>query len=117
VGNSADLLAIACSGLREDGFAIALDDVGTARDGGDALDRLRPDYLKVDASVVRGIDRNLVKQEIFATIARQGDAVGAQVVAVGVESAEEAATLAGLGTLYAQGYHYAGPAPRERWAP
>ena len=117
VGHSADLLAIACSGLREDGFAIALDDVGTARDGGDALDRLRPEYLKVDASVVRGIDRNLVKQEIFATIARQGDAVGAQVVAVGVESAEEAATIAGLGTIYAQGYHYAGPAPRERWAP
>jgi hypothetical protein len=49
--------------------------------------------LKVDASVVRGIDRNLVKQEIFATIARQGGAVGA-VVAVGVESAEEAATPA-----------------------
>jgi EAL domain-containing protein (putative c-di-GMP-specific phosphodiesterase class I)/GGDEF domain-containing protein len=117
VGSGAELLAVACSGLREDGFAIALDDVGTARDGGEALDRLRPDYLKVDASVVRGIDRNLVKQEIFATIARQGEAVGAHVVAVGVESAEEAATLRALGTSYAQGYHYAGPAPRERWAP
>ena len=79
------------------------------------LDRLRPDYLKVDASVVRGIDRNLVKQEIFATIARQGGAIGAHVVAVGVESAEEASTVRALGTTYAQGYHFASPAPRERW--
>jgi EAL domain-containing protein (putative c-di-GMP-specific phosphodiesterase class I)/GGDEF domain-containing protein len=117
VGHDAESLAIACSGLREDGFALALDDVGTGRDGGEALDRLRPDYLKVDASVVRGIDRNLVKQEIFATIARQGSAIGARVVAVGVESAEEAATVRALGTAYAQGYHYAGPAPRERWVP
>jgi EAL domain-containing protein (putative c-di-GMP-specific phosphodiesterase class I)/GGDEF domain-containing protein len=117
VGHDSESLAIACSGLREDGFALALDDVGTGRDGGEALDRLRPDYLKVDASVVRGIDRNLVKQEIFATIARQGSAIGAQVVAVGVESAEEAATVRAMGTMYAQGYHFAGPAPRERWVP
>jgi EAL domain-containing protein (putative c-di-GMP-specific phosphodiesterase class I)/GGDEF domain-containing protein len=115
VGADAESLAIAASALREDGFAIALDDAGTGRDGGEALDRLRPDYVKVDASIVRGIDRNLVKQEIFATIARQGGAVGARVIAVGVESADEAATVRGLGTRYAQGYHFAGPAPRERW--
>jgi len=115
IGADAESLAVACSSLRQDGFAIALDDVGTGRDGGEALDRLRPEYLKVDASVVRGIDRNLVKQEIFATIARQGSAVGARVVAVGVESAEELQTVSGLGTTYGQGYHFAGPAPRERW--
>ena len=56
--------------FEDEGFSLALDDVGTGRDGGEALERLRPDYLKVDASVVRGIDANLVKQEIFATIAR-----------------------------------------------
>jgi EAL domain-containing protein (putative c-di-GMP-specific phosphodiesterase class I) len=117
VGPDAESLAIACSGLRQDGFALALDDAGTGRDGGEALDRLRPDYVKVDASVVRGIDRNLVKQEIFATIARQGGAVGARLIAVGVESPEEAATIRRLGAPYAQGYHFAGPAPRERWVP
>ena len=67
--------------------------------------------------MVRGIDANLVKQEIFATIARAGDTIGARLVAVGVESAEEATTLRRLGARYAQGYHFAGPAPRERWAP
>jgi EAL domain-containing protein (putative c-di-GMP-specific phosphodiesterase class I)/GGDEF domain-containing protein len=117
IGADVAALAPAWDALRDEGFALALDDVGTGRDGGEALDRLRPDYLKVDASVVRGIDANLVKQEIFTTIARSGDSIGARLVAVGVESAEEAATLRQLGARYAQGYHFAGPAPRERWAP
>jgi len=115
VGSEAESLAEATEMLRLAGFGLALDDVGTGRDGGEALDRLRPDYLKVDASVVRGIDANLVKQEIFATIARQGSAIGASMVGVGVESVEEADTLRRLGARYAQGYHFAGPAPRERW--
>jgi EAL domain-containing protein (putative c-di-GMP-specific phosphodiesterase class I) len=117
IGPDVASLASAWDALRDEGFALALDDVGTGRDGGEALDRLRPDYLKVDASIVRGIDLNLVKQEIFTTIARTGDTIGARLVAVGVESAEEATTLRQLGARYAQGYHFAGPAPRERWAP
>jgi EAL domain-containing protein (putative c-di-GMP-specific phosphodiesterase class I) len=117
IGSDAAALASACEALRSEGFGLAIDDVGTGRDGGEALERLRPDYLKVDASVVRGIDANLVKQEIFATIARAGGSIGASLVAVGVESAEEAATLQSLGARYAQGYHFAGPAPREKWTP
>lgn len=117
IGPDAAGLLTAWDALRSEGFQLALDDVGTGRDGGEALDRLRPDYLKIDASVVRGIDTNLIKQEIFSTIARTGDTIGAKLVAVGVESAEEAATLRRLGARYAQGYHFAGPAPRERWAP
>ena len=115
VGEGAPPLAAACAALREEGFALALDDVGTGRDGGEALARLRPDFLKVDASVVRGIDENLVKQEIFATIGRMGSAIGAAIVAVGVETPGEANTLRALGARYGQGYHFASPAPRERW--
>ena len=115
VGQGAPPLAAACAALREEGFALALDDVGTGRDGGEALARLRPDFLKVDASVVRGIDENLVKQEIFSTIGRTGSAIGAALVAVGVETPGEARTLRALGARYGQGYHFASPAPRERW--
>ena len=117
IGAEAAAVADAWGVLRGEGFTLALDDVGTGRDGGEALERLRPDYLKVDASVVRGIDGNLVKQEIFTTIARAGGSIGAKLVAVGVESAEEAGTLRRLGARYAQGYHFASPAPRARWSP
>jgi EAL domain-containing protein (putative c-di-GMP-specific phosphodiesterase class I) len=117
IGLDAASLVPGWEALRHEGYALALDDVGTGRDGGEVLDCLRPDFLKVDASVVRGIDANLVKQEIFATIAKAGDTIDARLVAVGVESAEEAETLRRLGARYAQGYHIAGPAPCERWAP
>jgi len=107
--------AEACAAVRAAGFALALDDVGTGRDGSAALDRLRPDFVKVDASVIRGIDASLIRQEIFTTIVRLGAAIDASIVAVGIESAEEATTLRSLGARFGQGYHFAQPAPRERW--
>jgi EAL domain-containing protein (putative c-di-GMP-specific phosphodiesterase class I)/GGDEF domain-containing protein len=107
--------ADAVASVRAAGFAVALDDVGTGRDGSVALDRLRPDYVKVDASVVRGIDGSLIRQEIFTTIVRLGLAIDAAIVAVGVESEDEAKTLRTLGARFGQGYHFAQPAPRERW--
>ena len=105
----------ACEALRARGFALALDDVGTGRDGSTALDRLRPDFVKVDPSVVRGIEGSLIRQEIFSTIVRLGAAIDASIVAVGIESGAEADTLRALGARYGQGYHFAQPAPRERW--
>jgi len=107
--------AEACAAVRAAGFALALDDVGTGRDGSAALDRLRPDFVKVDASVIRGIDASLIRQEIFTTIVRLGAAIDASIVAVGIESAEEATTLRSLGARFGEGYHFAQPAPRERW--
>jgi EAL domain-containing protein (putative c-di-GMP-specific phosphodiesterase class I) len=115
LGDDAAALADAVASVRAAGFSLALDDVGTGRDGSVALDRLRPDYVKVDASVIRGIDGSLIRQEIFATIVRSGLAIDAAIVAVGVESEEEARTLRTLGARFGQGYHFAQPAPRERW--
>jgi EAL domain-containing protein (putative c-di-GMP-specific phosphodiesterase class I) len=117
LGAQAEAFVPACEALRSQGFGIAVDDAGTGRDGAATLRSLRPDYVKVDASVVRGVEASLIKQEIFGTLVGLGGAVGAAVVAVGVESPEEAATLKTLGARYGQGYHFAGPAPRERWAP
>jgi EAL domain-containing protein (putative c-di-GMP-specific phosphodiesterase class I) len=116
LGAQAESFAPACEALRSQGFGLAVDDAGTGRDGAATLRHLRPDYVKVDASVVRGVEASLLKQEIFSTLVGLGEAVGAAVVAVGVESADEAATLRRLGARYGQGYHFAGPAPRERWA-
>jgi EAL domain-containing protein (putative c-di-GMP-specific phosphodiesterase class I)/GGDEF domain-containing protein len=117
VGSCTDAIAAAAAGLRAEGFAIALDDAGSGRDGPAVIDRLRPDFVKIEPTLVRGVDANLLKQEIVAALVRLGEGIGAAVVAVGVESAEEAATLHTLGARYGQGYHFAGPAPREQWAP
>ncbi len=106
----------ACQGLRALGFGLALDDAGTGYASLVTVERVRPDYVKVDPSLVRGIDGSLLAQEVFQSLSRVGARVGAAVVAVGVEREEEAICLHGAGASLGQGFLFAGPAPVEAWA-
>lgn len=116
IGDEADAVARACGALREEGFGIALDDVGTGYASLLTVETIRPDFLKLDASLVRGIDADLVKQEALASVVRVGERVGAPVVAVGVETRGEADALMAGGASYGQGFLYAGPAPIAAFA-
>lgn len=99
---------------KKEGFGIAIDDVGTGRAGMQAIERVRPDYLKLDTTLVRRIQDNLIQQEVLRTLVRLAHRVDAAVVGEGVETAAEAQTLAEGGARYAQGFHYAHPAS-ARW--
>jgi EAL domain-containing protein (putative c-di-GMP-specific phosphodiesterase class I) len=108
-------VAAATRALRERGFRIALDDAGTGYASLVTVETLRPDFLKVDASLVRGIDGSLILQEVVLSLARIGARVGAHVVGVGVEREDEARCLRDVGASLAQGFLYAVPAPAEAW--
>jgi len=95
--------------LRAHGFSLALDDVGTGYATLATLEKVQPHYLKVDLSVVRGIHRNLIKQELLSSLVQIARRIGASVIAEGVESEEEAAVLRAAGARYGQGYLFAGP--------
>ncbi len=105
-----------CEGIRKEGFSLALDDVGTGYATLGTLETVRPDYLKMDASLVRGIHENLIKQELLSSLMQIGRRMGAEVIAEGIESADETATLRALGARYGQGFHFARPAPASRAA-
>jgi EAL domain-containing protein (putative c-di-GMP-specific phosphodiesterase class I) len=106
-----DRFVAALEQLKEAGFAVALDDVGTGYASQTILERLRPDYLKLDVSLVRNIHENLIKQELLASLIRIAGRMGATVVAEGVESHEEVEALLEAGARYGQGYLFAVPAP------
>lgn len=91
------------------GFATALDDFGAGHSGLGLLARFVPDYIKIDMELVRGIDGSKPRQIIVNEIARMSEALGATVVAEGVETAEEFDTLRYLGIRYVQGFHLARP--------
>jgi EAL domain-containing protein (putative c-di-GMP-specific phosphodiesterase class I)/GGDEF domain-containing protein len=112
-GPEADLerTASALKQLREAGFALALDDVGTGYSSLATVERLRPEFVKVDVSLVRGVHQNLIKQELLRSLVAVAGRVGAAVVAEGVESEEEAGMLRDAGARYAQGFLFAQPAP------
>jgi EAL domain-containing protein (putative c-di-GMP-specific phosphodiesterase class I) len=95
--------------LKEQGFGVALDDVGTGYATLTTLEKVRPDYLKVDVSMVRDIHRNLIKQDLLSSLVQIGRRIDASVIAEGVESEDEAAALLNAGAAYAQGYLFAAP--------
>ena len=102
----------ACLGrLKSHGFGIALDDIGTGYASQPVLDEVRPDYLKLDASLVRGIEENMIKQELISSLIRIAARIGASVIAEGVETQLEAQTLIDAGAQFGQGHLFAEPAP------
>ena len=97
--------------LRGRGFRIALDDVGTGYSSVRSIEAVRPDYLKVDLSLVHEVDRSLLKQEVLTSLLQIAARVGAQVIAEGIETEEELSTVRRSGAHMGQGYFFARPSP------
>jgi len=90
-------------------FELAIDDVGTGRAGLSAIASIEPDYLKIDASLVRGIHESLLQQEVLATLVQLAESIDGAVIGEGIESEAEATTLADGGAQYGQGHLFAMP--------
>ncbi|HYF60092.1 MAG TPA: EAL domain-containing protein [Burkholderiaceae bacterium] len=95
---------------RRQGFLTAIDDVGAGYSGLNLLAELEPDVVKVDMALVRDIDARPRARTVVAHLARLCEALGARVVAEGVESPVESRVLLDLGIALQQGYLFARPA-------
>jgi EAL domain-containing protein (putative c-di-GMP-specific phosphodiesterase class I) len=97
--------------LRKLGFKIALDDLGAGYAGLTSFTQLRPDFVKLDMSLVRGIDEDLTKQRVVGTMTTLCRELGMLVVAEGIETAAERDAVLRLGCDLLQGYLFARPGP------
>lgn len=95
--------------LREAGFRVAVDDLGTGHAGINHLLRFQPDVFKIDLSVVQGVRRDPLRRAIAATFATLAANIGASVVAEGIETMEDRDALEILGLTAGQGFHIAHP--------
>jgi EAL domain-containing protein (putative c-di-GMP-specific phosphodiesterase class I) len=95
--------------LKQQGFGIAIDDMGAGYASLQALVEVEPDYLKFDISLVRNIDRNLIKRSLLETLVDLSGRIGAQVVAEGIEAEAELQTLQDMGVPLGQGRFLAAP--------
>ena len=107
-----ELLRAAAVALRSRGFSLALDDVGTGQSSLTIIETIRPEYLKIDRSLVTGLEGSLVKQEVVATILQIARRIGSQLIAVGIETREDLTALRRIGAPLGQGYLFARPGPR-----
>ncbi|MBC3476246.1 EAL domain-containing protein [Pseudomonas taiwanensis] len=98
------LLFNALHHYRDMGFSIALDDLGAGYSSLRLWSELRPDYVKIDRHFIDGIHCDPLKREFVGSILQIARASKAQVIAEGIELAEELAVLMEMGVDLVQGY-------------
>lgn len=96
---------------RAQGAMIALDDAGAGHSGLQQILRLRPSFLKVDRSLIEGIDRDEAKVAMVEMLGVLANRLDAWVIAEGIERSAEATVLRSLGVPLAQGYAFGRPGP------
>ncbi|MCI0658100.1 MAG: EAL domain-containing protein [Acidobacteria bacterium] len=97
--------------IRALGFQLAIDDVGTGYSSLQTISEVRPEFLKIDHSLVKGIHESLIKQEIVGSILQLGERIGSQVIAEGIEREEEYEMIREFGVQLGQGYLFGAPGP------
>jgi EAL domain-containing protein (putative c-di-GMP-specific phosphodiesterase class I) len=97
--------------LRALGFQVAIDDLGEGYAGLTSLARVQPEFVKLDMSLVRGVDQLAANRRIVRSTLRLCRELHANVIAEGVETNAERDALVGLGCDLLQGYLFARPQP------
>ncbi|HJT16563.1 MAG TPA: EAL domain-containing protein [Thermoanaerobaculia bacterium] len=100
-----------CS-LRDAGFHIAIDDVGSDNANYRSILDCRPEYLKIDRYFVDGVSIDAARQAVVRSICDLGRFFEARIVAEGIEREADHDTLAEMGITLFQGFLYCRPAPR-----
>lgn len=98
---------------RDASFLIALDDLGTGESNLPRVAALRPHILKLDRSLIDGINADYFKQATFKSLVILGHMVGCLILAEGVETQAEVDTCAALGAELFQGFNFARALPPD----
>ena len=103
-------LHTAIAPLRERGARLAVDDMGAGYSGLRQITTVQPSYLKLDRSLVSGIDDDSDRAALVQALVGYAEHVGSLLVAEGIENSAELQTLLDLGVPLAQGFYLGRPA-------
>jgi len=104
-----DAVAADIADLRRLGVLISIDDFGTGFASLNYIRRFAFDVLKIDRSFVEGIPSEPGNAAIVEAVIMLSNSLGIEVVAEGVQTAEQVAVLSGYGCGLAQGYYFSPP--------
>lgn len=94
---------------RNAGFRVALDDLGAGYGSLTLLSELKPDFVKLDAALVRNAGADKFRSEVASRLLDLARALDIRSIAEGIETADELAWVRDHGADYAQGYYIARP--------
>jgi len=86
------------------GYRVAIDDTGAGYSGLRTITEIRPQFIKLDMAIIRGVATDTLKQEVVRHMQALAKVTGMTLVAEGVETDSELTTLIGLGVHFVQGY-------------
>jgi EAL domain-containing protein (putative c-di-GMP-specific phosphodiesterase class I) len=95
--------------LRARGATLAVDDMGAGYSGLRQITTVHPRYLKLDRSLITGIDSDSERAALVGALAGYSRQVGCLLIAEGVEHEAELLALAGLGVPLVQGFYLSRP--------
>jgi EAL domain-containing protein (putative c-di-GMP-specific phosphodiesterase class I) len=104
--------------LREIGFRIALDDLGAGYSGLSTFAQLQPEIVKLDMSLIRGVDRDATRRKLVQSLYTLCQQLGIEVVSEGIETLAERDAVLEMGGDLLQGYLFARPGtafPEVTW--
>ncbi|HZL47963.1 MAG TPA: EAL domain-containing protein [Solirubrobacteraceae bacterium] len=102
-------LQAALAPLRERGARLAVDDMGAGYSGLRQITTVHPNYLKLDRSLISGIDHDQDRAALVGALVGYSNQVGSLLVAEGIEHRAELRVLGELGVPLAQGYYTGRP--------
>jgi EAL domain-containing protein (putative c-di-GMP-specific phosphodiesterase class I) len=95
--------------LRALGYRLAVDDLGAGYAGLSSFVRLSPEFVKIDPSLTRDIDRSTEQQTLMRSTLDLCRCMSVGTVVEGVETGAELRTLSLLGAELLQGYRFGAP--------
>lgn len=94
---------------RDEGFEVALDNVGEENSELNMMIKLKPNIIKVDRNILQNIHSDAFKQSTYKALYLLAKENGIKVLALKVESKQELQTILELGVDYVQGYYISRP--------
>jgi len=91
--------------IKNSGFKIAIDDFGTGYSNFAYLTQIKPNYIKIDGSLIESIDTNEQDRQVVEGIYNFASNLGIEVIAEYVSSDALFEIVKEIGIEYVQGYH------------
>ena len=97
---------------KSQGYKIAIDDVGTGYSGLTTIAKTRPNYIKMDMSLIKNVTRDNFKKAIIKSFVEFANSTNIKIIAEGIEDVSDLYTLIEIGVHYGQGFLINKPAEK-----
>lgn len=95
-------------------YQISIDDAGAGYSGLNLISDVQPHFIKLDMRLIHGVDKDLTRQALIKSMQEFAALTNTRIIAEGIETEEELATLISFDVPYGQGFFIRRPDPVPR---